>query len=104
MIPVGRKGTSILFIPRTSQDNFLTWSYDDHRFRQWQPDGENPLERLARSVLTIENGTISGKQKSSGKQRSREDNEDEDKAAGRKPMNQATEVSGGGGTSEGMDE
>lgn len=104
MIPVGRKGTSILFIPRTSQDSFLTWSYDDPRFRQWQPDGENPLERLARSVLTIENGTISGKQKSSGKQRSREDNEDEDKAAGRKPMNQATEVSGGGGTSEGMDE
>ena len=34
MIPVGEKGTSILFIPRTAQYNFLTWNYDDLRFRQ----------------------------------------------------------------------
>jgi len=47
MIPVGENETSILFIPRTAQYNFLTWNYDDLRFRQWQPDEENSLEQLA---------------------------------------------------------
>ena len=104
MIAVGRKGTSILFIPCTSQYSFLTWHYDDPRFHQWQPDGENPLDQLARSVLPMEHGTNSGKQKPSKKQRPREESESEDKETGRKLMNQETEASGGGGTSEDMDE
>jgi hypothetical protein len=49
MIPVGTKNTSILFIPRTTTESFLTWDFNDFRFRQWQLDGPDPLERLKQS-------------------------------------------------------
>ena len=104
MIPVGEKGTSILFIPRTVQYNFLTWNYDDLRFRQWQPDEENSLEQLARSALTIENDTDPNKQKLSRRQRAREENEGEDKGMGKKSTSQETAAGGGGSTSVNMDE
>jgi hypothetical protein len=104
MIPVGEKGTSILFIPRTTQYNFLTWNYDDLRFRQWQPAGSNPLEQLARKELTIENDTDPNKQKSSGRQRAREENEGEDKGMGKKSKSHEIGAVGGGRTSVNMDE
>jgi hypothetical protein len=104
MIPVGENGTSILFIPRTAQYNFLTWNYDDLRFRQWQPDEENSLEQLARSALTIENDTDPNKQKLSRRQRAREENEGEDKGMGKKSTSQETAAGGGGSTSVNMDE
>jgi hypothetical protein len=88
MIPVGENGTSIWFIPHTTQYNFLTWNYNDLRFRQWKPDEENSLEQLARSAITIatiENNTDPNKQKSSGRQRGRDkENEGEDKGMGKK--------------------
>jgi hypothetical protein len=72
MIPVGNKGTSILFIPRTTTESFLTWDFNDPRFLQWQLDGPDPLERLRQSkrgedVVTRE------KNKASGKARGRDD-------------------------------
>jgi hypothetical protein len=105
MIPVGEKGTSILFIPRTTQYNFLTWNYDDLRFRQWQPASSNPFEQLAKKKITIENDTDLNKQKSSGKQRLRDENEGEDMGGEkRKPTSQEEAASGGGSTSVTMDE
>ena len=83
--------------------NFLTWNYDDLRFRQWQPARSNPLDLLAKSELTIENYTDSNKKKSSGRHHSREENEDEDKREEKKSMSQEA-TAGGGFTSVNMDE
>jgi hypothetical protein len=104
MIPVGAQGTSILFLPRTTQHNFLTWNYGDLRFCQWQPAKKDPLEVLARMELTIENDTDPNKQKSSGKHRSRDESEGEDKGGGKKSMNKEAPAGGGESTSVHMDE
>jgi hypothetical protein len=104
MIPVGAKGTSILFLPRTTQHNFLTWNYDDLRFGQWNPARKDPLEVLARMELTIENDTDLNKPKSSGKHRSRDESAGEDEGGGKKSMNKGAPAGGGESTSVHMDE
>jgi hypothetical protein len=104
MIPVGAQGTSILFLPRTTQHNFLTWNYGDFRFSQWQPARKDPLERLAKMELTIENDTDLNKQKSLGKHWSRDESEGEDKGGGKKSMNKEAPAGGGESTSVHMDE
>jgi hypothetical protein len=71
MIPVGNKSTSILFIPRTTTERFLTWDFNDPRFRQWQLDGPDPLERLRQSERGEDMGTRE-KYKSSGRARERD--------------------------------
>jgi hypothetical protein len=40
MIPVGKHGTSIFFIPRNTDKNILTWDFNNLLFRQLQRDGE----------------------------------------------------------------
>jgi hypothetical protein len=112
MIPVGNKSTSILFIPRTTTESFLTWDFNDPRFRQWQLDGPDPLERLRQSKRGEDVGTRE-KNKASGRTRERDD-EDGTLAQGTRskgpqqagthqlPGNDA--ASGGGSTSEGMHE
>jgi hypothetical protein len=104
MIPVGAKGTSILFLPRTTQHNFLTWNYDDLRFGQWNPARSDPLEVLARMELTIENDTDLNRPKSSGKHRSRDESAGEAKGGGKKSMNKEAPAGGGESTSVHMDE
>ena len=68
MIPVGTKNTSILFIPRTTTESFLTWDFNDPRFRQWQLDCPDPLERLKQSERREDIGTRE-KHKASGRAR-----------------------------------
>ena len=111
-IPVGNKSTSILFIPRTTTESFLTWDFNDPRFRQWQLDGPDPLERLRQSKRGEDLGPRE-KNKASGRTRERDD-EDGTLAQGTRskgqqqagahqlPGNDA--ASGGGSTSEGMHE
>jgi hypothetical protein len=112
MIPVGTKNTSILFIPRTTTESFLTWDFNDPRFRQWQLDGPDPLERLKQSERREDIGTRE-KHKASGRAR---DRDDEDGTSGQgtrskgQPQAGAPQLPGddaaigGGSTSEGMDE
>ena len=112
MIPVGTKNTSILFIPRTTTESFLTWDFNDPRFRQWQLDGPDPLERLKQSETREDIGTRD-KQKASGRAR---DRDDEDGTSGQDTRSKGPlqagapqlpgndTAIGGGGTSEGMDE
>jgi hypothetical protein len=84
MIPVGQDQRSILFLPRTTRDNFFAWDYNDPRFRRWQLGDENPLTQLARSTLTTDDDanpgadameTASERSKTSGKGRGREEDE-----------------------------
>ena len=112
MIPVGTKNTSILFIPRTTTESFLTWDFNDPRFRQWQLDGPDPLERLKQSKTREDIGTRDT-QKASGRARDRDD-EDGTSGQGTRSKGQLQAGApqlpgndtaiGGGGTSEGMDE
>jgi hypothetical protein len=87
MIPVGQDQRSILFLPRTTRDNFFAWDYNDPRFRRWQLGDENPLTQLARSTLTTDDDanpgadameTASERSKTSGKGRGREEDEGTD--------------------------
>jgi hypothetical protein len=88
MIPVGQDQNSILFMPSCTQTNVFTWDFNNILFRRWQLDGENPLDQLARSALTTGNPMTSldvQRAKTSGKTRSREENEgDAQKAKARK--------------------
>ena len=112
MIPVGTKNTSILFIPRTTTESFLTWDFNDPRFRQWQLDGPDPLERLRQSERGEDIGTRE-KHKASGRARDR-DGEDGTSEQGTRSKGQPQAGTlqlpgndaaiGGGSTSEGMDE
>jgi len=111
MIPVGNKGTSILFIPRTSTESFLTWDFNDPRFRQWQLDGPDPLERLRQSKREKDVGNRE-KNKASGTARGRDD-ADSTLEQGKRSKGQSqagahqlprNDASGGGSTSEDMNE
>jgi hypothetical protein len=111
MIPVGNNGTSILFIPRTTTESFLTWDFNDPRFRQWQLDGPDPLERLRQSKRGEDVGNRE-KNKASGTARGRDD-EDSTLEQGKRSKGQpqagahqlpGNDASGGGSTSEDMNE
>jgi hypothetical protein len=91
MIPVGQDRKSILLLPSTTQDNFFAWDYNDPRFRRWQLGDEDPLTQLARSTLATDDNanpgvdvmaTTSGRSKTSGKMRGREEVEDTEQPSG----------------------
>jgi hypothetical protein len=111
MIPVGNNGTSILFIPRTTTESFLTWDFNDPRFRQWQLDGPDPLERLRQSKREKDVGNRE-KNKASGTARGRDDADstlEQGKRSKGQPQAGAhqlpgNDASGGGSTSEDMNE
>ena len=46
VVPIGPTGQSLLTIPQSSTEVFVTWRDDDERFRQWLPQGTNPLAEL----------------------------------------------------------
>jgi hypothetical protein len=112
MIPVGNNGTSILFIPRTTTESFLTWDFNDPRFRQCQLDGPDPLERLRQSKRGEDVGNRE-KNKASGTARGRDDEDstlEQGKRSKGQPQAGAHQLpgndaaSGGGSTSEGLHE
>ncbi len=72
-IPIGQDRTSILVIPQTTQYSFLAWDYDDSRFRHWKPVGKNPLKRLVK--CPSQDLRAPDRSKSSGKTRSRENDD-----------------------------
>ena len=46
VVPIGPKGHSLLTIPQSSTEVFVTWREEDARFRQWLPRGLDPLAEL----------------------------------------------------------
>jgi hypothetical protein len=82
----------------------------EYKNTQQAQDELNSLERAMQTMgvsfeITIENDTDLNKQKASGKQRLREENEGEDMGGEkRKPTSQEEAASGGGSTSVTMDE
>jgi hypothetical protein len=78
MIPVGRFGTSILFVPTTTQECFFTWDFRCPFFSTWKLNEDEPLKRLVEAAQQAGPATSGDKGKLSGKARTHDNKTGDD--------------------------